>query len=306
MNLKCSSNIKVGEKRWPIREYNDGQLIAIALAKFIEIMGLVKISAEPFSREPFSRNEQFPVQRIEPQGQQILVRSASVSQVYSLSAELLKTVDAESLKSFQWYFERYTLDEPFAYTQARVIQRRLRNQGRLLLKEFLLPDICPQPNSSNDFLIEIVSTDDTSSRDCPLHQFFWEVLEDGGLWYDVFRTRPRSVTVVRVCRQNGTSGADAGAEQASPNVTSRMKNVLAVTARPSHTTDIPHRLITRSISAAVCQSPTELKPSASLEIVRPGTFDALAKHLAQHDKGHFGIVHLDLRGGTDTQGYVCY
>ena len=267
-------------------------------------MGLLKISVEPVSGGTSKGDKDTSSKGAGLEGEQISVKSGSVSHVYPLGEELLNTVSTEGLRNFQWYFERYLIDEPFAFARAQVIQRRLQSQGKLILKEFLLPEVCRRPDRSDEILIEIQLASDAGSRNSSLHRFFWEILEDQGLWYEVFGIKPQTVTVVRVCRPDDNLEADGNLGKTFSDANPRMKNILAITARPSHIRDIPHRLITRSISAAISQTFDQSEPQASLEIVRPSTFEAFAGHLAKHVKGHYEIVHLDLHGGTDNQGYV--
>lgn len=49
----------------------------------------------------------------------------------------------------------------------------------------------------------------------------------------------------------------------------------------------------------------DLKPlwmshQIEIELVRPGSFEALERHLTQRDKGYFGLVHFDLHGDITT------
>ncbi|KAL8746950.1 MAG: hypothetical protein Q9190_001112 [Brigantiaea leucoxantha] len=131
--------------------------------------------------------------------------------------------------------------------------------------------------------------------------FFWKILEDTSFWGDFFHWKPRQVTVVRVYEnQNSAPIVRDSMHTALPSCT-EPTIVLAITARPSRTKDIPHRLITRSISAAVDMIRHNSDSQATSEIVRPGTFEALECHIRRHPYGYFGVVHLDLHGDSDGQ-----
>lgn len=234
---------------------------------------------------------------------QMLVKSGSVCKLLRTSEELLKTVTKENFKDFQWYFEQYVIDEPFAHARAQVIRRRLRHQGRLLLENFLPPEIRPWIDQSEHFLIEVRDAESSGrSEGFTLHRFFWEVLEDKALWRDVFHVEPASVTVVHVYENKTPTTTRVDQRLAATTSSLKTTNVLAITARPSHTKDIPHRLITRSIAAVIDSIRDSSKLLATLEIVRPGTFHALVDHLHRYPPGHFEIVHLDLHGDADGRG----
>ena len=234
---------------------------------------------------------------------QMLVKSGSVCKLSRTSEELLKTVAKENFKDFQWYFEQYVIDEPLAHPRAQIIQRRLRRQGRLLLENYLLPEIHPSVDQPEHFLIEVKDAESSgNSEGFTLHRFFWEILEDKGLWREVFRIEPASVTVVHVYENKIPTTSRVDQRLAANTSSLKTTNVLAITARPSHIRDIPHRLITRSISAVIDSIRDSSKPQATLEIVRPGTFHALVDHLHRFPPGHFEIVHLDLHGDADGRG----
>ena len=234
-----------------------------------------------------------------------IVDSGSIRKFSHGSEELLNTVTVENLKDFQWYFEQYVIRDPFEHARAQAIQRRLRSQGRQLLRSYLLPEIRPSIEDPEHFLIEIIDEERGELLEAStLHQLFWEILEDKGLWRDVFQIEPSSVTVVRVYENKASTTTTDDPRLATPVLGSKITNVLAITARPAYTKDVPHRLITRSISAAIDSIRDHSTSRATLEIVRPGTFHALERHLAKFPFGHFEIVHLDLHGDADGQGRV--
>ena len=233
----------------------------------------------------------------------VSVDSGPIQKQCSASEDLLNTVTGESLEDFQWYFEQYIDKEPFAHARARTIARKIRDQGRKLLESFLQPVICPNAQAPRDFILEVRDRGASEAvGDSIIHLFFWEILEDTSLWRDVFHFEPRQVFVVRVHepRNLATVGDSIPSSLSS---STGVTHVLAITARPSLTKDIPHRLITRSISAAIEQIRNDSHSQATLHIVRPGTFEALECHIRRHPYGYFRVVHLDLHGDSDGQGY---
>jgi len=228
------------------------------------------------------------------QSKRALVVSKYGSKFCTLSTETLQSVDAESQRDVQWYYEEYALKDPFAKARADAVRYKLRQHGQRLLKEFLLPEICPSSIRNDCVLLEIhdakyaVEDDESSS----LQKFYWEILEDRSLWQEVYNFEPVSIHVVRV-------HSSSMASETVPCSPSAMKRVLAITARPSLTKDIPHRLITRSIADAVN---VVGRSKASLEIVRPGTFASLEERITRHPPGYFQVLHLDLHGDADDTG----
>lgn len=234
----------------------------------------------------------------------VSVESGSIHKHCPASEDLLKTVNGESLTDFRWYFEQYITKEPFAHARARMIARKIRDQGRKLLESFLQPVICPNSKAPDHFVIEVRDLGaGEAAGNSFIHKFFWETLEDTSLWRDVFHLEPLQVTVVRVHENQNSAPTIGDSAYTSPTSSTEVTHVLAITARPSHTKDVPHRLITRSISAAIDTIRNDSNSQAALHIVRPGTFEALERHIKRHPYGYFGVVHLDLHGDSDGQGY---
>lgn len=222
------------------------------------------------------------------------------------SPETLQMLSLVEAKEVQWYFEQYLLHDPFSTSRAEVVQRRLKQHAKNLIKDFLVPEVCPSSLDAFELLIEIHDARHVrpSNVNDSLHRFYWEALEDNTIWEALTVRTPLRVCVVRVHLPGRAYVPQISSDSLPSSSPSKSRHVLAVTARPSHLDDIPYRLITRSIAAAVSAlvSSTEAKPS--LEIVRPGTFQALNTHLHKYPAGHFEIVHLDLHGEADLNGYA--
>ena len=267
---------------------------------------IVRVSLQPVSVAAVDKTPNASFGSIKAGAESVLVsvESGSVHKHCPASEDLLKTVTGESLEDFQWYFEQYIIKEPFAHARARTIAQKIQDQGRKLLESFLQPVICPNPKAPEHFVLEVRDWGAGEvAGSSIIHGFFWEILEDTSLWRDVFHLEPRQVTVIRVHEikiQHQTIGDYIHTPLPS---STEATHVLAITARPSYTKDIPHRLITRSISAAIDTIRNDSNSQATLTIVRPGTFKALEWHIRRHPYGHFGVVHLDLHGDSDGQGY---
>ncbi len=72
-------------------------------------------------------------------------------------------------------------------------------------------------------------------------------------------------------------------------------NLLVVTARPDEEADVGYRTISRPLIEAIHRAQLRVK----VEILRPGTFQALSEHL-EGKSGHYHIVHFDAHGGLMT------
>lgn len=124
----------------------------------------------------------------------------------------------------------------------------------------------------------------------------WEVLADLALFSRCMR--PSGVTILRVVKQFSLQNQDTPSGGSdSPLPTSR---ILAVTSRPGQGNDIPHRLITRPIFEIV----QSLKDPLDFEILRPPTIMALEQRLSEKEKGYYRIIHLDMHGSVDDNGFV--
>ncbi|WP_008314694.1 CHAT domain-containing protein [Leptolyngbya sp. PCC 6406] len=72
-------------------------------------------------------------------------------------------------------------------------------------------------------------------------------------------------------------------------------NLLVVTARPDEEADVGYRTISRPLIDAIHQAQLRV----NVELLRPGTFQALSQHL-ENKAGHYHIIHFDAHGGLMT------
>jgi hypothetical protein len=72
-------------------------------------------------------------------------------------------------------------------------------------------------------------------------------------------------------------------------------NLLVVTSRPDEEKDVGYRTISRPLIEAIQTAQLRVK----MEILRPGTFEALARHLADK-QGFYHIIHFDVHGALAT------
>ncbi len=108
----------------------------------------------------------------------------------------------------------------------------------------------------------------------------WEALKDPKL------PRPFAVDMV-FTRKRFQRGGMAIDLQPSPVI-----NLLVVTARPGEEKDVGYRTISRPLIDAIERG----RLRVNVELLRPGTFEALSAHL-EGKAGFYHIVHFDAHGG---------
>ncbi len=73
-------------------------------------------------------------------------------------------------------------------------------------------------------------------------------------------------------------------------------NLLAVIARPDEDSDVGYRTISRPLVELIEQGNLRV----NLDILRPGTYESLCKHLEDKGSNYYHIIHFDLHGGLMT------
>lgn len=116
------------------------------------------------------------------------------------------------------------------------------------------------------------------------HALHWEALQDPAL------PRPLAVEATFL-RKNLTPGNVDARPRPSPTL-----NILLVTSRPGGRRDVNYRTISRPLVAALANSAIR----ARIDLVRPGSYEALVRHLEKsrdrHGSGYYHIIHFDLHG----------
>ncbi|MGK7874741.1 MAG: tetratricopeptide repeat protein [Xenococcaceae cyanobacterium] len=69
-------------------------------------------------------------------------------------------------------------------------------------------------------------------------------------------------------------------------------NLLVVTARPNEEKDVGYRTISRPLMEAIQNSQLRV----NVELLRPGTYEALERHLEDKGEGFYHIIHFDTHG----------
>lgn len=203
-----------------------------------------------------------------------------------------KPLSADQAEDIRWYLEDYVTQDSFRSTRAARASERLQAHRKEITKNipwchFFEPGDTPEALS-----IHLQLKDESC---CGI--IMWETIEDTRQWEyfvpeRVFVSRRKQSLSLEV------SNIGSGHVQANPLAL----NVLVFVARPHGGEDIPHRLVTHAIMDVIKTWPSSSPCPVTLEVVRPGTFSALKKHLERRPIGYFQYIHLDVHGSEQVSG----
>jgi len=187
-----------------------------------------------------------------------------------------------------WYFERY-LRFPFTdQVKAREAAGSIARYGESLFKQVFEENhnVYARYKAAVQAGLSTVQFEIAGS---PLfHTLHWEALKDPEL------RLPLALQATMVRKNLNPSTIDASVRP-FPTI-----NLLIVTARPSGRSDVGYRTISRPLVEALRQANLPVQ----IDILRPGTYKALEKHLrqasAQRQEGYYQVIHFDLHGSVLT------
>jgi hypothetical protein len=195
----------------------------------------------------------------------------------------------EEEKRLEWYFERY-LNFPFTdRVKAQAAGASVRTYGEQLFsavfadREAHAEYRAATQGNLSDLTVEIAGSP-------AFQRLHWEALKDPKLG------QPLALQANFV-RRNLTPQPIKARLGESPTV-----NVLLVTARPGGARDVGYRTIARPLLDTLRQARLRVK----VDILRPGTYEALSRHLEQvqeqHGSGYYHVIHFDVHGALLTYG----
>ena len=227
--------------------------------------------------------------------------SASATQI---PRELVPASSEYLLPSLSWYLEEY-IKQPFEIARASQTTENIKTYTETLIA-LILENISDAGSLQGSRLILEVS-DHWKGTALPeaLHRgpnvvplLHWECLEDVNRWPQQFK--PQAIAVIRMTPASIRDGSEV---QLQPKRLDRGLRVLATSARPAGERDIPHRLISRTISRVI--EGLKHKPTPpELIIARPGSLSGLRDYLSAYGKCYFDIVHLDVHGIANEEKYL--
>ncbi|WP_426960255.1 tetratricopeptide repeat protein [Muricoccus radiodurans] len=192
----------------------------------------------------------------------------------------------ETEDELDWYFEQH-LNFPFTdKIRARTAAASLTTYGEALFRQLVASDDAREAYGK---LKERAYPDRLQFAviGSPAFQaLHWEALKDPRL------PRPFALDAPILRRGVAASPVLEAYPAESPTL-----NLVVVTARPGEASDVGYRTITRPLVGTLRQAQLRVV----VDIVRPGTWQALAEHLEdatqRHGAGHYHAIHFDLHGG---------
>lgn len=195
---------------------------------------------------------------------------------------------AKQEQELEWYFEDW-LRMPF--TDQVIAQRAaasVRTYG-----ENLFEQVFGDRHAYGHYLLcrdrmsEVVI--EIQGRSPGFQALHWEALWEKG------QPRPLAVDAVMVRKDGRSSRSAMQVREASP-----VLRLLVVTARPDEESDVGYRTISRPLIEAIRNAQVPV----AVELLRPGTYEALSRHLEEKGEGYYHIVHFDAHGGLMSYGQL--
>lgn len=219
------------------------------------------------------------------ESQDIFQATVSFNHGAEYSFTLRNPFTAEQEAELEWYFEDHLR---FPFTQkirASKAATSIRSYGEILFKQIFADrqayseyKVCVQAGLST-LQIEVAGSP-------AWHSLHWEALHDPDL--------PTPLCLhASMLRKNLHPAPMQAPVRPSPTL-----NVLIVTARPSGKHDVGYRTISRPLVDLLRKSDLPVQ----VDILRPGTYEALDQHLqhttTQKGGGYYQIIHFDVHGAV--------
>src|SRR5579871_4680464 len=187
----------------------------------------------------------------------------------------------------EWYFEDH-LKFPFTRkVDAQTAAASIKAYGEALFKQlFTDPEAYARYKEGVQTGINTLQFEIAGSPE--FHKLHWEALKDPKL--------PNALTLdAPMVRKNLVPQPVRARPRSSPTI-----NLLIVTARPHGGRDVGYRTISRPLVEGLRQANVRVQ----IDILRPGTYQALVRHLEamrdRHGAGYYHVVHFDVHGALLT------
>jgi hypothetical protein len=206
----------------------------------------------------------------------------------------------------RWYLEDYLTKTPFEKARAEIAAESLNSYADSLFDQLRLSRVWRRlsgPSSPKNKVLEIdiveSAEDSTAVSSDTVHRLHWEVLEYPRLWKNVnVRT-----TVRRIISQEETPAFSIRRVESWSQGVPAVTILLVISRRllRGGGEEVDPNLVFHSMQTL--KKDLETRGAAfrlNIEIVRPGSFKALKKHLDERSKRHrngdIHIVHFDVHG----------
>ncbi|WP_287128308.1 CHAT domain-containing protein [Candidatus Cyanaurora vandensis] len=191
------------------------------------------------------------------------------------------TAEAAELR---WYFEQWLVRPMLERVRAERAQLSIRRYGEALFRQVFVDNhevyVAYREAASNSrpLRVEIVG------RSLEFQALHWEAM------WEPNAPSPLAVTGVMV-RRSVRPVAPLARGEASPLV-----RLLVVVARPDEDEDVGYRTVSRPLIEAVDNGQLRVQ----VDLLRPGTFEALSRHLEVKEAGFYHVIHFDTHGALLT------
>ncbi len=183
-------------------------------------------------------------------------------------------------RQLEWYFEHWLQWPMLDKVRANNAVTSIKTYGENLFEQvFINRDAYSNYRQERNNLAQV--TIEIVSRTPEFQAIHWEALRDPDL------PRPFAVDCIML-RKYVKPVSTQGKVAESPVI-----NLLVVTARPNEEDDVGYRTISRPLIEAIQNSKLRVK----VELLRPGTYEALERHLEEKGSGFYHIIHFDVHGG---------
>lgn len=201
-------------------------------------------------------------------------------------------------ENLRWYLEEFVIKSPFEHSRSHVAAAELKAYAERLIDglglQAPLQHLRSKLHLSDETLLTVFLDieAETASATTSIHSLHWEVLEDMSVW-------PEQTNHQIIVRRKVPELDIAQSVQPKSNVPGF--NILIVVARDLSrgADEISHTLATAGMFKIIGELPS--KTPVNLEIVRPGTWDSLKRHLESRPNGYFSLIHLDMHRRVNTR-----
>jgi tetratricopeptide (TPR) repeat protein len=181
----------------------------------------------------------------------------------------------------EWYFEEWLIYPMLNGKKAEAAKTSVVSYGESLFNQVFKADIDAYSHyrqlrgNLKQVKIEIVGNSPE------FHALHWEAMQDKDL------PRPLAVDCVMVRKR-----VDRVASVVANMGESSVINLLVVIARPDEEHDVGYRTIARPLIEVIQNSQLPV----NVDLLRPGTYESLERHLEEKGAGYYHIIHFDCHG----------
>ncbi len=183
----------------------------------------------------------------------------------------------------EWYFEEWLLFPQLQTVKAAQAGQSVKNYGENLFEQVFGNRKAYSEYEKLKARLSQVQIE-IESRVPEFQALHWEAMRDPDL------PRPLAVDCVMVRKAVQPVSVPANV-QSSPTI-----NLLVVTARPDEDRDVGYRTISRPLIELIENSQLPV----NVDLLRPGNYEALSKHLEEKGEGYYHIIHFDVHGALMT------